>query len=124
VIPRRVLAAGALLLAACGPADGGETGDADAAVPSVSTEGTAAAEETGPVPPPRRDGGGAAVPEPPPTRADSAAAVAEDVTPEWKQRTRAMQPYGECMRDAAAVPEPQRATVERACANLPSAPRR
>ena len=60
---------------------------------------------------------------PAPTRADSIAAAKEDVSPEWKQRERSMDSYANCMEQAQAVTGPARQQLERACANLPTAPR-
>ncbi|HEX2080871.1 MAG TPA: hypothetical protein VHG08_24410 [Longimicrobium sp.] len=60
---------------------------------------------------------------PEPTREDSIAAAKEDVTPEWKQRERSMDSYANCMEQARAVTGPARQQLEKACGNLPSAPR-
>ena len=60
---------------------------------------------------------------PEPTREDSIAAAREDVTPEWKQRERSMDTYANCMEQARAVTGPARQQLEKACGNLPTAPK-
>lgn len=110
-----------VLAAACGdPAPEGAAGGAaapDSAVPAAATE--TSAPEPG-VPP------AASVPQtvvqPEPTREDSVAAAAEDVSPEWKQRTRQMAGYARCMEQASSVEPPMRARLQEACSRLPDAP--
>ena len=119
----RVLLAGILTLAAaCGGGDG-----ADGAAAAGADSGAAAAADSvpasEPVPvvlPPQAD----RAPDAEPTAADSAAAVAQDVSPEWIQRSREMASYDDCMRQAGAAPPPVRPRLEQACRNLPTAPRR
>jgi hypothetical protein len=113
-----------VLAAACGgdaepaPAAGAATADSAApAAPAVATETSAPGND---VPP------GASAPQPapvrPPTREDSVAAAAEDVSPEWKQRSREMSSFAECMRQASGAEPPMRARLEEACSRLPDAP--
>jgi hypothetical protein len=115
----------ALVLAgACG-GDAGEASAAGAksADSAAAASPTAATETPAPgndVPP------GASAPQPmavrPPTREDSAAAAAEDVSPEWKQRSREMSNYAQCMKQASGAEPPMRARLEEACSRLPDAP--
>lgn len=115
----------ALVLAgACG-GDAAEAPAADAASPDSPAPAApvAATETSAPgndVPP------GALTPQPavvrPPTREDSLAAAAEDVSPEWKQRSRQMSSYSNCMKQASGAEPPMRARLEEACSRLPDAP--
>jgi hypothetical protein len=112
-------------LAACG--DEGRTADAaatDAAASAADPAGGSAPSAAPVEPPPRpRRGRNASAPPPVPTAADSAAAVKEDVSPEWKMNQRSMAPYADCMAQANSAPEPARARLAAACANLPDAPK-
>ncbi|HYR12548.1 MAG TPA: hypothetical protein VEQ60_32465 [Longimicrobium sp.] len=113
-------------LAACG---GDEPPAADmasspAAAPPTSQASAPAAAPAQPAPPSRPPGARTtSTPAPVPTAADSAAALREDVSPEWKMNQRNMAPYADCMAQATSVPEPARARLVAACGNLPDAPR-
>jgi hypothetical protein len=50
-----------------------------------------------------------------PTHADSVAAAAEDVSPEWKQRERSMAGTEQCLRQATDLTGEARTRVEAAC---------
>ena len=111
-------------LAACGD----EAQSADAAATDAAAGAApagAAAPPAAPVEPPPRPprGRSASAPAPVPTAADSAAAVQEDVSPEWKMNQRSMAPYTTCMAQANTAPEQARARLAAACANLPDAPK-
>jgi hypothetical protein len=106
-------------LAACG----GESRAADATDGPAEAPAPALAEAP-PLPPAARmppTAERAAAPVP--TAADSAAAVREDVSPEWKMNQRNMAPYADCMAQANTAPEEARARLAAACANLPDAPK-
>jgi len=110
-----------LLLAACGSEPRAEAPDAAPAVqPEAAASAAPAAAPTtadaGPAPP---SSGPAA-----PTAADSAAAKAEDVSPEWKQRSRMGESYASCMEKTVNASEPVRATLVAACGRLPDAPKK
>jgi hypothetical protein len=116
---RTLLAAlAALSLAACGgdapQSDGGAAADAS----------TAATSEVPAAQP-------AAVPAP--TDPGAPAAPARRQTPEedsiaearlYERRVRSMESYASCMKKTQGVEPPIRATLQRACANLPDAPGR
>lgn len=113
---------GALLLAAaCGGGDGGTPparvpGDAPpAATPAGTAPDVLPAAPVLPAPP--------AAPAPLPTRSDSAAAAAEDVSPEWKQRERSMSTYEDCVAQTRGADAAVRARLEEICSRLPGAPR-
>lgn len=59
-----------------------------------------------------------------PSAADSAAALADDVSPEWKMRARQMAPFSDCMEKTRNTPESVRPTLVEACHRLPDAPKR
>lgn len=108
-----------LALVACG-VEPAERGTDDPRVPDAAPS-VAAPGEPAPARAPRR-GSAPAVPatrEPQPTRDDSIAAAKEDVSPEWKQRSRGMGGYDDCMRQAEPLQGAARARVEAACARLP-----
>jgi hypothetical protein len=111
-------------LAACG---GDRPEAAEPAVPptdAVSAEASApAAAPAEPAPPPATAARTASTRAPMPTAADSAAALREDVSPEWKMNQRNMAPYAECMAQAKSIPEPARARLVAACASRPDAPK-
>ena len=110
-------------LAAVAACDGGASGDHEATA-AGDTAGVPAARAPAPVEPPPGRTLGDRPAEPVPTAADSAAAAAQDVSPEWIQRSRTMQSYEDCMRGAREAPQEARAQLLRACANLPTAPDR
>ena len=64
-----------------------------------------------------------AAPGPLPTRADSAAANAENVSPEWKQRERSMSTYEECVAQTRGAEAGVRERLEEACSRRSGAPR-
>lgn len=111
-----------LLAAACG-------GDA---AREPAAEGAAAPASAAPVAPTQTSAPAADVPpvasapapasEPEPTRDDSLEAAAEDVSPEWKQRSRQMGSYARCMEQASGAEPPARARLQEACSRLPDAP--
>ncbi|HYW10131.1 MAG TPA: hypothetical protein VE913_24400 [Longimicrobium sp.] len=118
--PRSFALVAILLASACGsePRAAPQAGSPQAA-------STAPAAETPAPPPPAVS----ATPPPAPgehssapTAADSAAAAAEDVSPEWKRNTRAMAPHASCMEQARAAPAASRPVLEAACGRLPDAP--
>jgi hypothetical protein len=116
-----------VLAAACGgdaaeaPAADAGSPAAAAAAPATTPAGSAGTSAPGNGVPP-----GASAPQPvavsAPSREDSAAAAAEDVSPEWKQRTREMGSYAHCMRQASGAEQPARTRLEEACSRLPDAP--
>jgi hypothetical protein len=110
-------------LAACG--DEPQTADAAATDATAAAPAGGSAPAAAPVEPPPRPSRGrsASAPAPVPTAADSAAAVKEDVSPEWKMNQRSMAPYADCMAQANSAPEQARARLAAACANLPDAPK-
>lgn len=110
----RLLAA-VLTLAACG-AEQAEP-EPPSAPAAAATPAPARAPE--PVTAPPRAAAPSASRETAPTRADSVAAAAEDVSPEWKQRERAMAGTEQCLRQAADLPHDARARVEAACRARP-----
>jgi hypothetical protein len=100
-----------------------DTASNTAAAPPPRASAPAAAPEQ-PAPHPRPSGAGtASTSAPAPTAADSAAALREDVSPEWKMNQRNMAPYAECMAQAQSIPEPARARLVAACATRPGAPK-
>lgn len=118
----------ALVTGAC---TGDRTATDDGASPADagSTTGAAPATEAPPVtvapaeavtPAPARSAGAEQIP----TAADSAAALAEDVSPEWKMRTRQMAPFSDCMEKTRNAPDDVRPTLVEACHRLPDAPKR
>ncbi|HEU0298460.1 MAG TPA: hypothetical protein VFR37_03380 [Longimicrobium sp.] len=116
-----VVLAAALALGACDRSAPEQDPAAGAPQPAPA----AAAADSAPapaLPPAATVPGSARGSNPEPTRADSLAAAKEDVSPEWKQRERTMDSYANCMRQAQSVTGPAREQLEKACANLPSAP--
>jgi|GEM_PF-1827012 len=112
-----------LFLAACGSEPRAEAPDA---APPATTPPAAPAPDARPAPPPPA---GTAPPPPPPvanapTAADSAAARAEDVSPEWKQRSRMGESYASCMEKTTNAPESARPPLVAACGRLPDAPKK
>ena len=114
-----------LLAAACGGGDAGEPAaqspagvQAAAAVTEATPAGTSA---PAPDAPPVASAPQPAA-EPIPSKADSAAAVAEDVSPEWKQRQRSMASYEECMAQTRGAEAAVRPRLEEACSRLRGAP--
>jgi hypothetical protein len=104
----------ALSLAACrGDAPG------EGAEPAASAPAPANRPVTAPAEPLGRVG----EPPPAPTAQDSAAAKAEDVSPEWKQRARSMGSHARCLEQVAQAPPEGRARLEEACSRIPDAPR-
>jgi hypothetical protein len=110
----------ALLLAAACRDEGGRS---PAQVPAGAPPGATPAGTAKPAP---DVAPGAQVPPAPdslPTPADSAAAAAEDVSPEWKQRERSMSTYEECVAQTRGADAAVRARLEEICSRRPGAPR-
>jgi len=120
--PRRAAWCAALLLAAaCGgehAGDGAPGVAAESTSPASPSSASSAPATSTPRPRPVVE----VEAEPEPTREDSIAAAREDVSPEWKQRTRAMGSYETCMAQARSVDEAIRPQLEAACSRLPDAP--
>jgi hypothetical protein len=113
----------AVAIAACGPRAAPEQADADSGVAAATTEPLP---EAAPVPAPTYvdSASGTPVPLPePPTHADSVAAAAQDVTPEWVQNGRKMAGYQVCMSQAASLPPEVKGRVEAGCRQRSGAPR-
>lgn len=112
-------AAAALVLCGCrGDAPAAE--DAPPAAPAASVPGNVPPPSEAPAASPRADRTTTSA-EPQPTAADSAAAKAEDVSPEWKQRSRSMESFASCMEKVRGAPEAVRPNLEAACRRLPDA---
>ncbi|HEY0038528.1 MAG TPA: hypothetical protein VGB66_17650, partial [Longimicrobium sp.] len=89
-----VLFAAAMLCGAClGGCSDGEDGGGERPRPRVEEVQEARVPTTARPLPPRAPRVGTARPAPAPTATDSAAAAAEDVSPEWKMNQRKMGPY-------------------------------
>lgn len=123
-----LVAAITLLTAGCA---GDRTATDDAALPASAESATVAASavEAPPVGAPvaaevTPTAGRPAPAEQLPTAADSAAALAEDVSPEWKMRTRQMEPFADCLEKTRGAPDDVRPTLVAACHRLPDAPER
>jgi hypothetical protein len=110
---RSVVLCAALSLAACRGDDAAADPPASAALPPhrpVAAPAEPLARAADPAPAPS------------PTAQDSAAATAEDVSPEWKQRARSMGSYARCLEQVAQAPPEGRARLEEACSRHPDAP--
>lgn len=120
-----VLRAAAIICAAClaGCGEGGEGGGEPPRAPAEEVQ-EAPAQATARPRPPRPRQARTSTPAAAPTARDSAAAAAEDVSPEWKMNERKMGPYADCLAQARAAPSESRERLEEACGRLPSAPRR
>jgi hypothetical protein len=118
----------ALVLAACGgEAPAVETKEAPAAAGSSASNpepsGAAQPEAEAEAEAPRSAAAPTRSPSQVPTAADSAAALAEDVSPEWKMRSRQREPYSSCMEKTVNAPADIRPTLVAACGRLPDAPK-
>jgi len=120
---RLIVAAGAaLLLGGCG-GDTPPTDEGRGAPVAESTAPVQSSPEAAPPPaPPRSSAAPARSPSQVPTAADSAAALAEDVSPEWKMRSRQREPYTSCIEKTVNAPADVRPTLVQACNRLPDAP--
>ena len=123
-VPRTfAILAAALALGACERSTPEQRPAAEAPQPAPAATAAADSTPAPALPPAANVPASARGSNPQPTRADSIAAAREDVSPEWKQRERSMDSYANCMEQAQAVTGPARQQLERACANLPTAPR-
>ena len=115
----------AVLYAAClaGCGDDGEGGGEPPRAPADEVQEAPVQATARPLPPRPRQAR-TSTPAAAPTARDSAAAAAEDVSPEWKMNERKMGPYADCMEQARVAPPGSRERLEEACGRLPSAPRR
>lgn len=115
-----MVAVAAPLLAGCG-GDAQRTAGTGEAPTAASTAPTAAPEFAPPPAAPRNPAQARSA-NPLPTAADSAAALAEDVSPEWKMRSRHREPYASCIEKTVNAPAEVRPTLVEACNRLPDAP--